>query len=213
MGNDDLGPWEPLSPAQVAGLFTEVRSPWWIAGGYAIELFVGRAYRDHGDIDVLLLRRDQGVAHDVLPGWDVQAADPPGTLRPWPVGERLPTYVHDIWCRETRDTPWRLQFMLDEADGDTWQSRRDDRIRRPVASLGVVIDGVPVLRPEVQLFYKAKSLRPKDEQDFAAALPLLDAEARGWLDEALEVTAPEHPWRTALAANRDDADLRGSDVD
>lgn len=32
--------------------------PWWIAGGFAIELATGRAIRPHDDIDVGLLRSD-----------------------------------------------------------------------------------------------------------------------------------------------------------
>lgn len=69
----DLGRWEPLPPGGVVALFhgRTSRAPWWIAGGYTIELFVGHPLRDHGDIDVLLLRGDQGVVHDVLAGWDI----------------------------------------------------------------------------------------------------------------------------------------------
>ena len=89
--------------------------------------------------------------------------------------------------------------MLDEADGDEWTSRRDARIHRPIASLGrLTADGTPILAPEVQLFYKAKRKLPKDEIDFAAALPLLDSDARRWLDRSLALTAPSHPWRAAL---------------
>ena len=197
--NNSLGPWEPMSPETVTGLFGQLTNPWWIAGGYAIELLVGHALRSHGDIDVLLLRRDQQQVHQVLDGWDIQAADPPGTLRPWHAGERLPVGIHDIWCREHPDGPWRVQVMLDEADGDEWTSRRDARIHRPIASLGrLTADGTPILAPEVQLFYKAKRKLPKDEIDFAAALPLLDSEARRWLDQSLALTAPGHPWRAAL---------------
>lgn len=199
MGND-LGPWDPMSPETVARLFGRLTTPWWIAGGYAIELFVGQELRSHGDIDVLLLRRDQQQVHQVLDGWDNQAADPPGTLRPWHAEEWLPAGVHDIWCREHPDGPWRIQVMLDESDGDEWRSRRDARIRRPIASLGFLTEqGIPVLAPEVQLFYKAKRKLPKNEIDFAAALPLLDAAARGWLDESLALTAPDHHWRAALS--------------
>lgn len=197
--SDDLGAWEPISPRQVAGLFGGLTNPWWIAGGYAIELFLGRAIRSHGDIDVLLLRRDQQQIHQVLKDWDIQAADPPGTLRPWQAEEWLPLGVQDIWCRERSDGPWRVQVMLDEADGDEWRSRRDARIRRPVSSLGLVTEqGVPFLAPEVQLFYKSKRALPKDEIDFAAALPLLNPGARRWLDGALALTARSHRWRAAL---------------
>jgi hypothetical protein len=198
---DELGPWEPLSPAEVAGMFGRMTAPWWIAGGWAIELFLGRPVRSHADIDILLLRRDQHWVHELLPGWDIQAADPPGSLRPWPAGETLPAEVHDIWCREHPGGPWRLQFMLDVTDGEDWVSRRDARIRRPVASLGLrTEDGLPILAPEIQLFYKAKGLRPKDSVDFEAALPHLDTAARHWLDSALAMTAPAHRWRAALAA-------------
>lgn len=199
----DLGPWHPLQPSEVAELWNQQRerNPWWIAGGYAIELFVGHKLRDHGDIDVLLLRRDQDVVHEILAGWDVQAADPPGQLRPWPAGEVLPQHVHDIWCRESPSGPWRLQIMLDNTDGNHWFSRRDPRVRRPVAELArETSEGWPYLAPEIQLFYKAKPTNqlPKDEIDFSAALPLLDTTQRTWLDTALNLTLPNHHWRTAL---------------
>jgi hypothetical protein len=53
------GPWEPASPLEVADMFRGCQARWWIAGGYAIELAAGKAIREHGDIDILLLRRDQ----------------------------------------------------------------------------------------------------------------------------------------------------------
>lgn len=199
----DLGRWEPLTPPQLVALFRrhEIQQPWWIAGGYAIELFVGHTIRLHADIDVLLLRRDQRVVHDVLAGWDIQAADPPGKLRPWTAAEILPEHVHDIWCRENASAPWRLQFMIDAADGQQWHSRRDRRVTRPVGLLGCrTREGWPYLSPEVQLHYKAKPVdqRAKDEIDFAAALPHLAEPARRWLDHALSLTDPAHHWRNAL---------------
>jgi len=190
------GVWEPASLAEVAGLFSRCPAPWWIAGGYAIELAVGRAFREHSDIDVLMLRGDQLAAQELLAGWEWWAADPPGTLRPWAPGEILPARVHDIWCRPAADQPWRLQLMLDEhTPSGEWFSRRDPEIRRPVASIGAVgADGVPYLAPEIQLYYKAKSPRPKDEADFAAVRPLLTAEQASWLRKVLVATYGDHPW-------------------
>ncbi|MGC5334453.1 nucleotidyltransferase domain-containing protein [Micromonospora sp. DT62] len=199
----DLGTWEPETPRQVVDRFrrSDVRQPWWIAGGYAIELFAGRSLRPHGDIDVLILRRDQGMVHHVLPGWDIHAADPPGQLRPWRDGELLPEHVHDIWCREDPTSPWRLQFMIDNADGRHWHSRRHPAVTLPVDRLGRrTREGWPYLAPEVQLHYKAKPANQlaKDEIDFAAALPLLSQPACRWLDDALGTTLPDHHWRRAL---------------
>jgi hypothetical protein len=196
----ELGPWQPLAPGAVATLFAEFGVPWWIAGGWAIDLFLGRPTRAHGDIDVLVLRRDQLAVQRVLAGWDLHAADPPGKLRPWRPGEVLPAEVHDVWCRRRPDAPWCLQLMLDVDDGDDWVFRRDRRVRRSVAGLGrTSADGIPYLAPEVQLLYKARPApRPKDEADFAAALPLLPPERRAWLRDALDVCAPAHPWRRRL---------------
>jgi hypothetical protein len=162
--------------------------PWWLAGGHAIELAVGRELRPHGDIDVLLLRRDQLAVQDALAGWEWWAADPPGTLRPWAPAEILPAGVHDIWCRPDQKA-WRIQVMLDESDGEDWVSRRNARLRRPIAELGrLSTDGIPYLAPDVQLFYKARQPRAKDEIDFAAALPTLTEAERAWLTNAITDT-------------------------
>ncbi|MGC5401791.1 nucleotidyltransferase domain-containing protein [Streptomyces sp. DT20] len=196
------GPWDPLSLPGTAARLAPLRTPWWIAGGYAVELAVGRAYREHGDVDVLLLRRDQLAVQRTLPGWEWWAADPPGTLRPWDSGEVLPADVHDIWCRPGPDEPWRVQFMLDDVAGDDWVFRRDPRIRLPLDRLGAVSgDGVPYVVPEVQLLYKSRSRRPKDELDFAAALPVLAAGQRSWLTEAITLAeGADHPWAARLRA-------------
>lgn len=193
-------PWRPLSVAAVHGLFHDAPFPWWVAGGHAIELAAGRPIRPHDDIDILLLRRDQVAARALLGLWDCWVADPPGTLRAWPVGETLPTTSHDIWCRETPQGPWLLQIMLDESEGDRWVSRRDARISRRIMEIGAQSgDGVPYLRPEIQLLYKARGLRPKDDIDFDAALPTLDDRRREWLRDAIgSLHGHDHPWRRRL---------------
>lgn len=191
----DLDRWEALLPEEVRDLLAGVDAPWWVAGGYAIEYAVGKPFREHGDVDILMLHRDHMEAQRALPGWELWAADPPGTLRPWAPGEVLPPEIHDIWCRPTPDSPWRFQFMLDNAEGPEWVSRRDARIRLPLNEIGrVTSDGIPYLRPEIQLLYKAKGPRPKDEQDFTMALSKLDTEQRQWLREAITIAYGEHPW-------------------
>jgi hypothetical protein len=103
--------------------------------------------------------------------------------------------VHDIWCRPGPADPWRLQIMLDESEGADWVSRRDARIRLPLPALGRTgPDGIPYLTPEVQLYYKAKTPRPKDEIDFAQVLPVLAAGQRRWLADVITCSYGEHPW-------------------
>ncbi|WP_189956915.1 nucleotidyltransferase domain-containing protein [Streptomyces alanosinicus] len=182
-------------------MFAKADFPWWIAGGYAIEMAVGRELRPHGDLDVLVLRRDQTLVRDMLSDWDMHVADPPGVgwLRPWRSGEALEQPLHDIWCRRTPEAPWSVQLMLDEAEGAHWVSRRTRRVRLPLERVGRTSPtGIPYLAPEVQLFYKAKATRDKDETDFEAVLPLLDEPQRVWLSDSIAVTSPDHPWRQRL---------------
>jgi hypothetical protein len=98
--------------------------------------------------------------------------------------------------------PRRIQVMLDEACAGDWVSRRDRRIRRPVASIGsVTADGIPYLAPEIQLLYKARTPRPKDDIDLTVTLPILTQPQRQWLSDALSLAyGPDHAWRARLEA-------------
>ena len=58
--------------------------------------------------------------------------------------------------------------------------------------------GIPYLNPAAVLLFKAKHRRPKDEEDFAYAVPKLPAAERRWLRDCLERLHPEHEWAKAL---------------
>ncbi|MFT3824314.1 MAG: hypothetical protein QM731_10355 [Chitinophagaceae bacterium] len=178
--------WQSLLPQEVMKLFEQVDFPWWIAGGYAIDHFVGRPVRTHDNINVLVMRKDLQQIRESLTGWDCRAVDRSGFLIPWSEGEALTDTTRVVWCREQQESPWQLQLMLDEGNSDNWYSRRCEAVTKPVGELGVFDNsGIPFLVPEVQLFYKSKSPREKDEMDFDAALPLMDAPQRAWLSDAI----------------------------
>jgi len=193
---------------EVTHLLCRAGVPWWIAGGWAIDLHLGRQTRQHKDIDVLVLRPHLPRLREQLAGWDLHAADPPGTLRPWPVTEQLPLGAHDIWCRPAPTADWCLQLMVDDlADGEggadqEWVYRRDARIRRAWRTLSGPASSPQrgVLAPEVQLLYKSTTPRAKDEADFAQFAVELDSSQRIWLIEALQLTDGTHPWIDRLRA-------------
>ncbi len=195
-----LGRWQPWDPDQAATFFSALHVPWWIAGGWAIDLFLGRQTREHEDIDILILRRDQHAVRTLLGTWDVQAALPPPRdeawpFRPWHSGETLDETIHDIWCRLDSTRPWTFQLMIADTHHEQWLFRRMPTISRPVATIGdITPEGVPYLAPEIQLLYKAKGRRPKDEADFMKTLPVLDQDQRIWLRDSLTQVHPQHPW-------------------
>jgi hypothetical protein len=72
--------------------------------------------------------------------------------------------------------------------------RRDSRVRLPLEAIGVTHPGIPYLRPEIVLLYKAGERSPKNEADFAGVYLQLSTAARRWLAEALTTTRPNDPW-------------------
>ena len=193
--------WTPLALETVASVFARAPFQWGLGGGYAIEQFLGAPMRRHDDVDIALFRDQQLAAQRHLAGWQLYASDPPGTLRRWNEGEYLPFGIHDIWAHREGAPGWEFQFLVVEVAGDEWFHRRSPEIRGARADLIVDYHGFPWVLVEVQLMYKAKSMRPKDQQDFAACLPRLSVEAKAWLGGSLRVLYPDgHPWLEALAS-------------
>lgn len=193
---DDEHQWAPLSPHEVAELLADLTVPWWIAGGWAIDLFLGRQTRPHADVDVLVRRADQLVLQRHLSDWDLHKTQQPG-LKPWPAGEFLERPFDDIWCRRTPAEPWCLQLMLLDTVGQQWVFKRDTAIGGPLETIGrLAADGIPYLAPHIQLLYKAKpDTLAKDQSDFEATLPHLPPSARRWLLDCLTRRFPDgHPW-------------------
>ena len=58
--------WDPLRPQDAVSEFAAWAAPWWVAGGWAIDLLLGRQTREHGDLDLLVLRRDQAPVREEL---------------------------------------------------------------------------------------------------------------------------------------------------
>jgi hypothetical protein len=183
--------WESLCPADAVELLGDLDAPWWIAGGWSLDLFLGRQLRPHKDLDVAVLRRDQRCVFDALPGWELAVAHD-GELEPWD-GSLLPADRHGLWARPRGEERWQLELVLDEADGETWRYRRDARVTRPLDSLGPSGGAQP---PEVALLYKARE--PGRERSWDAVVPRLGAEARAWLADAIAVAHPESPYRGRL---------------
>jgi hypothetical protein len=181
-------------------LVGHIPARWWVAGGWALDLFLGEQSRAHKDLDVGVLRRDLPQVLAAMPGWEFFEARGGELFGPLTGAARED--VNSLWGRRAHSEEWVLELMLDDADGDEWVFRRDRSIRR---SLDTLVrhdgEGTPYLVPEVQLLYKANQIREEDEADFARVAVRLDAASRGWLSRALSEVSPRHPWLAALGAS------------
>ncbi|MGB6307083.1 MAG: hypothetical protein WBF89_04755 [Steroidobacteraceae bacterium] len=154
-----LGAWQLAHPARCTDWFATVRAPWWVAGGWALDLHAGRQSRPHGDLDVGVLRRDVREALAALSCWEVFEVTG-GECTPLRTGAAPRSEVNSLWCRPKGASLWSMELMLDESDRDFWVFRRQPDIRLPLSmAIRRNSDGLPYLTPEIQLLYKAKQPR------------------------------------------------------
>jgi hypothetical protein len=213
----------PEEVARIADLMSTYRPPWALCGGWAVDAWLGRVTREHGDIDIAVFVNDREALFEHLAGWqligheetkanegaelwDGRLLKPPAHLhgRPPELSGPLPERFDPSGMRIvfSRDGFW-LDIQLVERFGRDWVLNREPRVEMPLS--GCIRQsgwGLPTVAPEVILFYKAtlyvgtkNHLRPHDEADFVALLPLLSQEQREWLREAVSrVYEGEHPW-------------------
>jgi len=192
----DDPPWDAWHPREVAARLAGVATPWWVAGGWAIDLFGGEQSRPHDDVEIAVPRA--GFA-EIRAALAELAVDVVGSGRIWPLDSPAFDVMHQTWFREPGTGVYRLDVFREPHEGQTWICRRDESIRAPFAQIRRrTADGIPYLAPEVVLLFKAKAARAKDESDFARTLPRLDDAQRSWLREMLERAHPGHAWIALL---------------
>jgi Aminoglycoside-2''-adenylyltransferase len=196
----DVSKWDAWRPEQVAALLDGVQVPWYIAAGWALDLFVGEQRREHEDLEIAVPNTRFDELAPALNGLEPCVITGPREATPLAGARDQLAETHQTWIREPATGHWRFDVFREPSDGDTWICRRDPKIRMPYGRLiERTDDGIPYGRPEVVLLYKAKHAeRERDQADFAEILPRLDGERRRWLANALEIVHPGHEWLAEL---------------
>ena len=217
----------PTNISFAAEVMSSFPYPWALCGGWAIDAWLGRVTRDHGDIDITVFHDDQRALHDHLVGWHLVAHD---AINPGPTEElwagrelALPVHIHArppgpenlAALMASVLPPYRaahdgldFEFVLNPRDGDDLILNEDPSTR---AALSAYIDhspwGLPTVTPAFLLFWKATAYHddPRfakrlamDEADFRALLPHLTAGKRDWLSGAIATLHPNHPLLSLL---------------
>lgn len=195
------GPWLRRTPGDAAALLQDYSGRWWVAGGWAIDAFVG-AEREHGDLDIGIPREDvsQFVAF-VSRRFDVWAAA--GSLTPvLDSGEAaIPDHCGNLWLRASGAEPWEYDVLIEHVHERMWRYKRAPRIAKHLDECLWSRGGVTYLRPEIQLLLKARHFRAKDSDDLRRTVPLLDGEAISWLGRVIREEHPGHPWLAMLPSS------------
>ncbi len=177
------------------GLMSSYAAPWAIAGGWAIDLFLGVETRPHSDVDIAVLRRDQHILAGLLADARLVKMVNHEPVR-WRAGETLIAPIHEVHASWPDGR--QLEFLMNDADAAQWVYRRDPSLRLPLEVAFNADADIPFLAPEVVLLYKSKQPTPKDVADFEAVRARLSTGGRAWLASALRCARPNHPWADIL---------------
>lgn len=198
--------WEPWSPAEVHARLRDVRAPWYVAAGWALDLHRGEQTREHQDTEVGLPNTPEafGQVRTALAGFHFEVV---GSGLFWPLDSPAYATMHQTWVSEAGPgaasgepgRTYRLDVFREPHRDGQWVCRRDETIILPYDQI-IRRDtaGIPYLAPQFALLFKAKANRPKDQADLAGALPLLTADERAWLAAAVRRIHPGHDWLDLL---------------
>jgi hypothetical protein len=170
---------------------------WAVAGGWALDLFLGQQTRPHADVDLAVWRDQSDALSAALADWTLLVAER-GTLRPWQPDDIGQISLHELHARSPDGL--RIELLLNERDSHDWIYRRDTTVRLPLGAAILAHGAISALAPEIALLYKSKLPRGSDEQDLEQVAPRLTRDARNWLRRAIVRTDDGHPWLRRLEA-------------
>ena len=162
--------------------------PWFIAGDWAIDLFLGRETRDHGDIEIGIYRKNQMqlcrfFAKSKKSFVDNRNYTGKRERHEW-TKEYLRPPIHELYIDLGG---LELEVQLNERDDHNWIYRRDPGIilEEGRAILFNELD-IPYLCPQIVCLCKTRRMGDMDRADIALALGRMDEGQKKWLFESLK---------------------------
>ena len=187
----------PRKLNSVCSTFSDFKEPWFVAGGWAIDLAVGRVTRQHSDVDICIFRNSLPQFFSYFKEWKIEVSIPGTSQR--------------ITCRSIEDViiprhelhcdfeNINFEILLNETNGENIVFRRDTSIILPLERFTCWNnDNIPFVHPAWLLLYKAKYLKEKDQKDFKEVIKILLKDDLKWLHQALSRHQPGSHWLREL---------------
>lgn len=186
--------WNAWSPWELSERLGSTIAPWYIVGGWALDLWHGRQTREHEDLEFAIQPEDIEYFRALLPELTFFTAHE-GMVEYLPPQVAPPGHIKQIWGADLKEQCWRADMMMECGSQQTWVYKRDPTIRMPRDHIIRTNDaGISYLAPAAVLLFKAKHCRDKDEEDFRRALPRLQASERADLRNWLMRAHLGHEW-------------------
>ena len=210
------------SASQVMG---NMNAKWCFAGGWAIDLFLGKESRPHKDLDIVVFKNEinEVISYMKSKGWRIETPTRQGFL---PVTEENVSELEmdNMWCmneaypldylkvdeqgscnfyqyeREVQEEFDFLEVLLNSTEDGYFIYEQNPSVRLEMSRAIFENNGLPYLAPEIVLLYKSKYLSEDNQADFDLVTAKLNSEQIKWLKEALtNEYGSDHPWAMELS--------------
>lgn len=190
----DENAWEAWSPEQLASKLCLVKAHWYIVGGWAIDLWLGKQSREHEDLEFAVSPKN---AHEVashlseLTFFEVRE----GRFVFWDTKKPIGDNTWQLWGADMNAQRWRVDMMMERGTHKYWQYKRKPSIEHMRhKAIRTNVNGIRYLAPPNVLLFKAKHSRFKDDIDFETVFPNLSFQDRQSLKSWLRLEHPDHKW-------------------
>ena len=152
------------TPKQAAAALEGVSAPWAVAGGWAIDLWLGEQTRAHEDLEIAVpaIFFPEVQARLEARGLTLFSNDNGEVIALAP-GESPAGRGFQVWAADPAVDGWRMDVFCEPGDAETWIYRRTGEFSAPRAwASGRSRAGIPYVAPQIVLLFKAKWMRDKD---------------------------------------------------
>jgi hypothetical protein len=181
-------------------LMKSFNRPWFIAGGWTIDIEIGEVTRVHKDMDICIFREDIAYGIAFFREWDIKVAIPgEDRLEPFQILSDidLPRY-----CLHLFKEDHFLEILATEQIDNEVIFRKNRNIRMDINDFTRGNPARPYVNPAWQLLFKSLSTRTEDEHDFKVYLDRVnDEHSKRWLLESLIKVNGNKSWTEALVIN------------
>ncbi|MDP9840133.1 hypothetical protein J2T09_004913 [Neorhizobium huautlense] len=111
--------WNAWTPELLFYRLRHQSSPWYVAGGWALDLWHGYQTRDHEDLEFCVLSEDVDLYRMVLCELEFFQVLNGATAHLAPATTPLPN-VSQIWGADLDNQCWRVDMMIEQGTLDDW---------------------------------------------------------------------------------------------
>lgn len=173
------------------------KKPWFIAGGWAIDIALGKVTREHHDLDICIFREDTEDVIRYFRDWDIKVAVP-GEHRLVDYEQlsdlSLPRYCLHLF----RDKDF-IEILLTERREDKVLFRKNENITMHMNDFARKDRAErPYVNPVWQILFKSLHPREKDTEDFCNYLTVMNDQQKLWLTSGIRMMKPNSAWLEKL---------------